>query len=115
MSTRTDDILNSMNGMKRAEAPQQFYAGIRAKMARQSSAEIVTGFSWKPVFVSAALFVFLFINIAALNFFNKQSKTEGSPINQSTNQPITQSTDQPSTGIQAFADEYHLGTQSLDQ
>jgi len=107
MNKRTDDILKSMDGMSRAEAPQQFYAGIRAKMERQLPAERISSFSWKPVFVTAALFVFLFINIAALNFFNKQTKSTASPINQST--------DQPTTGIQAFADEYHLGTQGLDQ
>ena len=99
MTKRTDDILKSMDGMSRAEAPQQFYAGIRAKMERQSPAERISSFSWKPVFVTAALFVFLFINIFALNFFNRQTKT----------------TEKQSSGIQAFADEYHLGTQGLDQ
>lgn len=101
-----DDILKSMDGMSRAEAPQQFYAGIRAKMERQSPAERISSFSWKPVFVTSALFVFLFINIFALSFFNKQTKSVD---------PITQSPNHPTSGIQAFAEEYHLGTQSLDQ
>ena len=97
----TEDILNSINGLKRAEAPNHFYAGIRAKMQRQLPEPKRTGFILRPAFITSVLFIFLLTNITVLTLNNrKDKKTE-----QSAN----------SSGVQAFAQEYNLTTETLGQ
>jgi hypothetical protein len=95
----TDNILNSINGLKRAEAPDHFYAGIRAKMQRQMPEEKPRAFILRPAFITSVLFVFLLGNIAVLSFNRTTEKT----------------TIQTTTGAQAFAQEYNLSVQTLGQ
>ena len=97
----TDDILNSINGLKRAEAPNHFYAGIRAKMQRQLPEPKRTGFTLRPAFVTSVLFIFLLTNITVLTLNTRQEKKTEQSAN--------------SSGVQAFAQEYNLTSQTLGQ
>ena len=97
----TNDILNSINGLKRAEAPNHFYAGIRAKMQRQLPEPNRTGFILRPAFITSVLFIFLLTNITVLTLNNRQEKKTEQTAN--------------SSGVQAFAQEYHLTTETLGQ
>ena len=92
----TNKILSSIDHLKRAEAPDHFYAGIRAKMQREQKSSIPAGFSWKPAYAMLALVLFLIINISVLSAVNKKSE---------------KTTD--TSGTQAFAREYNLTTQTV--
>lgn len=94
----TDKILNSIDHLKRAEAPGHFYAGVRAKMQRAQKSNAVAGFVLKPAYAMMALVVFLIVNISVLSISNK--KTEKA---------------EDSSGTQAFAREYNLTTQTFGQ
>jgi hypothetical protein len=94
----TDKILSSIDQLKRAEAPDYFYAGIRAKMQREQKNNSVTGFTLKPAYAMMMLAAFLIINISVLSVANKKAgKTEDA------------------SGTQAFAREYNLTTQTFGQ
>lgn len=97
MNSNSDNIINSFDKMKRAEAPGFFYAGIRAKMERGIKAESAA-FSLRPVFVTAVLFVFLLMNIFMLTGMSKQTGHENAS---------------PESGARSFAQEYHFNVQTL--
>ena len=101
MKYNTNDILNSLTGIERAEAPGHFYAALRAKMERQQKeASRPRQLRLRPVFVSALLFIFLTINIFVL------SSTTGNNKIRSQNE---------TTGIRAFSEAYNLNAQSFVQ
>jgi hypothetical protein len=93
----TDKILSSIDHLKRAAAPDHFYAGVRAKMQREQKSNTVA-FVLKPAYAMMALAVFLIVNISVLSISSK--KTEKS---------------EDSSGTQAFAREYNLTTQTFGQ
>lgn len=95
---KIEDILYSLTGITRANAPQQLYAGIRAKMQRQQPENNVRAFSLKPVFASVILLAFLCANIITLSSLKKNR------------QPAT-----TTSGAEAFAKEYNLSAQSFGQ
>ena len=102
MKYNTDDILNSLAGLKRAEAPGQFYASLRAKMARQQQEEPARArLSLRPVFVAAVLFIFLTANIFVLTGRDNSQKNVQS--------------ENDATGIRAFSEAYNLNAQSFVQ
>ena len=102
MRYSTNDILNSLSGLKRAEAPGHLYASLRAKMERQQKDMPVTRkLSLRPVFVSAVLFIFLAANILVLTDLNK-------PVNNMRSQ-------NEATGINAFSEAYGLNAKSFAQ
>lgn len=94
----TDQILSSIDKLKRAEAPEHFYAGVRAKMQRAQKSNSVTRFPLKPAYAVMILVVFLIVNISVLSVNNK--KTEKA---------------EDTSGTQAFAREYNLTTQTFGQ
>ena len=94
----TDKILNSIDHIKRAEAPDHFYAGIRAKMQREQRSSVSARFSLKPAYAMMLLVIFLIVNISVLSVANKKTeKTEDT------------------SDMQAFAREYNLTTQTFGQ
>ncbi len=105
MNNNTGDIINSINGIKKAEAPAQFYAGVRAKMARQQNAgtvnrQLSTVNYLKPIFITAVLFLFLITNIIVLTNNKRTKKSE--PEN-------------TAATIQEFAEDYHLNSTGFAQ
>ena len=94
----TDKILSSIDQLKRAAAPDHFYAGVRAKMQREQKSNTVAGFILKPAYVMMVLAVFLIVNISVLSIANK--KTDKA---------------EDISGTQAFAREYNLTTQAFGQ
>ncbi len=98
MSDNTNDIINSLDGMKRAEAPGFFYAGIRAKMERGQKIERQM-FSLKPVFITLVLFIFLVANLSVLSGLRKK-ETNSAP---------------GGPGIESFAKEYNLNIQTIGE
>lgn len=94
-----DDILNSIDGISRAELSSFFYTRVQANLAKRSEA---SGSFWslvsKPAFSFATFSLLLILNIAAITHFIKAGK---------------QNPQQQSTGIQGFAQEYDLTTTSV--
>lgn len=66
MANRIDDILNSLDGIQRAKAPDFFYSRLKARMERQLLPEKNAGWVLRPVYAIIALFVVLLINAAVL-------------------------------------------------
>ena len=66
MTKRTEDILNSLDGIQRATAPDFFYSRLRARMEKQLVPEKTSGWVVRPVYAIIALFVVLLINAAVL-------------------------------------------------
>jgi hypothetical protein len=66
MTKRTENILNSLDGIQRAKAPDFFYSRLRARMERQLGPEKASGWVLRPVYAIIALFVVLLINAAVL-------------------------------------------------
>ncbi|MEJ7609883.1 MAG: hypothetical protein WKF88_01750 [Ferruginibacter sp.] len=96
MTRNTDKILSSLDHMTRATAPEQFYAGLRAKMERQQSNAVIYRSALKPAYVTLVLCIFLAINIFLLAGYPNPEIKQVSTI----------------SDIQAFATEYGLISQS---
>ena len=89
-----DDILNSLDGVKRAEAPAFFYTRLRARMDKQTGTETSRSGLLRPVFALAALLIVLLINAAVI--LNKEN----------TSTPIADTNETES--FQSLAAEYNL-------
>lgn len=91
----TEAILNSLDGMHRAEMPAFFFTRLQARLDQQ--AEQGSGF-WKlvtkPAVSLVTLSLLLLINIAAINGYLKTQQHSN--------------TSQVNTGIEGFAQEYSL-------
>jgi len=62
---KIDEILSSLDGVKRAEAPAFFYTRLKAKMEK-ASPETSRPWLFRPVFALAALLIVLLINAAVI-------------------------------------------------
>ena len=72
-----EEILNSLNGIRRAEPQPYFYTRLMAKLDKQKNGwEKVAGFISKPAFAIAAIALFLIINVTIL--FNSSSNATSS-------------------------------------
>ena len=91
----TDAILNSLDGIHRAEMPAFFFTRLQARIDKR--AEQGSGF-WKlvtkPAISLVTLSLLLVNNIAAINAYLKTQRHAN--------------TNQANTGIQGFAQEYSL-------
>jgi hypothetical protein len=65
-NNRADEILGSLDGVKRASAPDFFYARLRARMDKELVAEPSHSWALRPVYAMIALFVVLLINAVVL-------------------------------------------------
>ena len=94
-----DDILNSIDGISRAELSPFFYTRVQANLSKRSETE---GRFWsvitRPAVSLVTFSLLLILNIAAISHFIKTSK---------------QTDTQTSTGIQGFAQEYSLTSSSV--
>ncbi|MBI5371261.1 MAG: hypothetical protein HZA79_04440 [Sphingobacteriales bacterium] len=93
---RIEEILNSLDGCTRAEAPAFFYTRLKARMEK----ETITASSWmlRPAYTLAGLLLILAINILVL--YNRNTT-----FNESTAGVETES-------IQSLAAEYRLNDNS---
>ncbi len=82
--------------MTGAPAPEQFYAGLRAKMERQQNERVIYKSTLKPAYVTLVLCIFLAINIFLLAEYQNNETKKVSNI----------------SGVQAFAIEYGLASQN---
>lgn len=94
-----DTILNSLDGISRAEIPAFFYTRLQPRMKKRAAGD---GRFWKmltkPAVSLLTLSLLVVLNIAAIHFFTKSGQTV-SPGETS--------------AIQNFANEYDLGITSV--
>ena len=94
-----EKILNSIDGMHRAEIPAFFYTRLQAKIeSLEPEEKPFWQFITKPAFSLVALTLMLLINIAAINYYVKNNKQVKS---------------QSIGGYHGFAEEYDLTVSSV--
>ena len=97
MDKRIEETLNSLEGMRRAEANPFLYTRIQARLGRSRSAlEQIVLFAGKPAFAFFVLVIVLVTNLMVM----LQGSEEASAVKQEQTQL-------------AVADEYHLDVASL--
>ena len=94
---KTDEILDSLDGIKKATAPDFFYTRLKAKMLAQAGEGkvLVKPALLRPVYAFAALVIVLLINVAVL-------------FQNSNNSDKTANTNTDTDSIQALASEYSV-------
>lgn len=94
-----EQILNSLNGISRAEMPPFFYTRLQAQLDKKNEG---AGYFWslltKPAVSFGTLSLLLILNIAVIRSY--LHTTPSAPV-------------QETTGLQTFADEYGLGTSTV--
>jgi hypothetical protein len=100
-TNRADRILNSINGLQKATAPDFFYTRLIGRMQQEMEPKRKPFFLLRPAFVAAALSVVLIVNIISLTRLNKQPE-----------QKATIPSNKPAT-IESFAKAYDLNTDSV--
>ena len=63
---RIEEALNSLDGCKRATAPDFFYTRLRARMERELTKKTSRNWVLRPVYIVSALFLVLAINVFVL-------------------------------------------------
>ena len=92
---KTEEILSSLDGLKKAIAPDFFYSRLRARMEREIlPAATKPGKVLRPVYALAGLAVVLLLNVAVI--FTKNNSGE------------TLSSSNESETLQTIAAEYNL-------
>ena len=95
-NNRVDKVMESLNGLQKAVAPDFFYTRLTGSMQKETEPVIKPFFLLGPAFITAALSLVFIINIFSLTQLNKQ-KTQ-------TNKPAT---------IESFATAYNINTESV--
>jgi hypothetical protein len=94
-----DPVLDSLDGIQRAEMPAFFYTRLQARLEKQNEQENVF---WKllakPAFSLLTLTLLVVLNVTAIRFFTKHPTT----VNK-----------KETSAIQNFANEYDLGITSV--
>jgi len=98
---RTDRILNSLDGIRKAGAPDFFYTRLTGRMQEEIEPKRKPFFLLRPAFAAAALFIVLVINLFSLT----RLKTD-------TEQGVAAKPDKPAT-IESFAKAYDMNTESV--
>lgn len=101
MNNREDKILNSLVGVHKAEAPDFFYTRLIGRMQQEMEPERKQILLLRPVFVTAALFVVLVVNVFSIVQFSTTPE-----------QKVTVRSDKPAT-IESFANAYNMNTESV--
>lgn len=98
---REERILNSLNGIRKATAPDFFYTRLTGRMQRETKPGKMTLFLLRPAFLTASLLIILVINIISLGSLGNQPE-----------QQDTVKTYKPAT-IESFAEAYNLNTTTV--
>jgi hypothetical protein len=77
---RTEEILESLNGLQKATAPDYFYTRLVAKMENEIPVKRKSFLLLRPAFVTAVLSIVLVINVASLLLLNDRPKKEKATI-----------------------------------
>ena len=99
-----DEILNSLDGINKAEAPPFFYTRLQSKMQSRpatSKMALMLSFLGQPAFALASLSLFVLLNVYAIT----------STVSTKKQVATTQTNAAPS--LQTFADEYDLSVSTL--
>ena len=105
MNEEIDAVLNSIDGINRAEAPPFFYTRLLAKMEekpQQTTLDKILLLLTRPVMAVSILSVFLTLNIFAIYAMSTSANKSGG---------VTANTGQKA--LQNFAVEYNLNTTSV--
>jgi hypothetical protein len=95
---RVEKIMESLDGMHKAAAPDFFYTRLTGKM--QQEQEHKTFFILRPAFITAALGLLLIVNVFSLFTMDKAVK----PNATNGNEPA---------GIESFAKAYDMNSSSV--
>ena len=98
---KADKILNSLNGLKKAEAPDFFYTRLTGRMQHEMEPAKRPFFQLRPVWVTSALVLLLVVNVFSVMQFNRPS---GKIKVQPTAKPAT---------LESFADAYNMNTTTV--
>jgi hypothetical protein len=94
---RVERIMKSLDGIHKASAPDFFYTRLKGKMQPVETQN--TFFMFRPAFITAALSVFLIVNVFSLVEMNRAPKQKAATQN--------------NPGIGSFADAYNMNTASV--
>lgn len=94
INTKTEDILNSLDGVKQASPPDFFYTRLMARMEKNKSLLLPAKKVFYPVYILAVLIIVVLINGAIIYTGTGKNSTV---------------TDNDSEQLQSFAAEYNLG------
>ncbi len=91
---RTEEILESLDGLQKATAPYYLYTRLIGKMQNELPVKRKPFVLLRPAFITAVLAVVLVINVASLVLLNDKPKKEKATI-------------------ESFAEAYNLNSPSL--
>ena len=97
-------ILDSLQGISRAEAPPFFYTRLQNRLQRQKHAPImgqVLGVFVRPVFALGTLAFFVLLNMFAITLIVRSKKQ------------VASASSNTEASIQSFAQEYDLSVSTL--
>ena len=77
---RTEEILESLNSLQKAAAPDYFYTRLVVRMENEIPVKRKTFLLLRPAFVTAMLSIVLAINVASLLLLNDKPKKEKATI-----------------------------------
>lgn len=97
-------ILNSLDGLKKAAAPDFFYTRLIGRMQNEQP-EYTTRWQLRPVILTISLSVVLLVNIMVLTQLNTKAPDKGTA-------PSVTSASESNT-VQSFANAYNLNTESV--
>jgi len=99
-TNKSERILNSLNGIQKAGAPDFFYTRLMGRMQNEME-EPKPFLLFRPAFVTAALFVLLIINVFSIVKFSKVAEPKAT-------------VQSPGTAtIESFANAYNMNTESV--
>lgn len=94
-----EQILNSLNGISRAEMPPFFYTRLQVQLDKKTkNAGVFWSLLSRPAVSLGTLSLLLVLNVAAIRSY----------LHTQPSAPV-----QETTGLQTFADEYGLGTSTV--
>jgi len=98
---RTDRIINSLDGLQKATAPDFFYTRLTGRMQRATEPVRNPFFLLRPAFITPVLLLVFIVNIFSLTQLNKQSE-------QKTNNQLNKA-----ASLNSFAEAYNMNTESV--
>jgi hypothetical protein len=97
--SKVQSIMESLGGMQPAAAPDYFYTRLKGRMQPEEQKKTI--FILRPAFITAALSLFLIVNIFSLITIRK---AQPEPVSVQNNKPAT---------IESFAAAYNMNTGSV--
>lgn len=98
---KENNILQSLNGLQKAKAPDYFHTHLLGKMQQQSSIKEPSYFILRPTFNTTLLCLLFTINVFSLVKFNTTKLSKSIPQAKQ------------STFSDAFADAYNMNTEFI--